>query len=162
VLLLVGVAIPSRAQVSSLTISPGTVTFATPTVADYNLGYLCAGTVGYSVTATTNTYRTDTLFVRATATSIPSDVAGVTKVIGDLQFNTSTVGCGATTGWAPVPPSTAAPARVWSARIRNTTVSGSVYFRLLLTWTTDRGGATYTLPDLRFFLNRSQTVPPLP
>lgn len=168
VLVLVSVAGASRtaaAQVTSLTLSPSALTFATPLIADYTAGYVCAGSIRMTLTADNQAKRYDTVFVRLTTTAaMPSTVAGVTKALADFQFTTNIAGCSApTASWAAVPTQTSAPALVlMGVKYKNTTVTGTVYFRLVLSWATDRGGATYTLPNVRFFLNRNQTIPAAP
>jgi hypothetical protein len=155
---------PAHAQRTTLTLSSTTLTFATPTIADFTAGYICAGAITVSGTAD-NTTHTDTLFLRAVTalTTIPSTVVGETKLLSDFQFNMDAAGCAATSPWTSLPPQTAAPAIAYvTGPYRNTTVSGPVYFRLVLDWASDRGGATYTLPAVRFFVNRSLTIPPPP
>ena len=157
-----GFAIEAHAQSSILTIS-GAPTAATPAIANYTAGYVCAGSVNWSASRSTGNNRTDTVFVRiASATAMPSTVVGVTKALTDFEYNTSALGCAATTGWASVPAQGAAPALLGFGTYRLTPISGTVYFRLLLSWTKDRGGATFTLPGLRFFLNRDTTIPAPP
>lgn len=153
------VAPAARAQSSILTIS-GAPSAATPTIADYTAGYVCAGSVTWTASRSAGNNRTDTVFVRlSTSAAMTSTVAGVTKALSDFQYNTSGTGCAATTGWTAVP---AYPTLVMlgSGTYKTTPITGTVYFRLLLDWTKDRGGATFTLPSLDFFLNRSQTSPP--
>ena len=154
----------ARAQKTTLTMSSTTITFATPTVADYTAGYLCAGVVLFSGTAD-NTTHTDSLFVRAITplTTLPSTVAGETKLLSDFQFNIDPAGCGATSTWTSIPAQLSTPALVYvTPPYRSQTLTGPVYFRLLVTWASDLGGATYTLPSLRWFLNRPTTIPPPP
>jgi hypothetical protein len=149
----------AHAQSTILTIS-GAPVAATPTIADYQAGYICAGSVTWTTARNTGNNRTDTVFVRlSSSTAMPSTVAGVTKALSDFQYNTAGTGCGATTGWTAVP---AYPtlAMLGSGTYKSPGITGTIYFRLLLDWTKDRGGATFTLPSLDFFLNRSQTSPP--
>lgn len=161
--LVLSVSRAASGQITSLTLSPGALSIATPVIADYTAGYVCAGSVGVTLTADA-IKRTDTVFIRlTTVVPMPSTVAGVTKALADFQFNTSAVGCTAATGWAAVPAQTSAPAQVLVAtRYQSTTATATVYFRLALAWTQDRGGATFTLPNVRFFLNRNQTIPAAP
>ena len=154
----------AAAQTTSLTLSPSALSFATPLIADYNAGYVCAGSVGLTLLAGA-TKRTDTVFVRlTTVAAMPSTVAGVTKALADFQYTTDVAGCSAATGlWASVPTQTSAPALLLvGTAYKSTTITGTVYFRLLLSWASDRGGATYPLPGLRFFVNRNQTIPAAP
>ena len=166
-LLLAGVAFavpPAMAQQTTFTMSSTTITFATPTVADYTAGYLCAGAIGFSGAADRRPH-TDSLFVRATTplTTLPSTIPGATKQLSDFQFNIDPAGCGATSTWTSIPPQSSAPALVYvTGKYRNQTITGTVYVRLLVTWASDLGGATYTLPSLRWFLNRPTTIPPPP
>jgi hypothetical protein len=166
VLLVLLVLLPVRAnaQRTVLAMSTSTVTFATPTIADFNTGYLCAGMVTFSGTAD-NTTHSDTLFVRAGTplTTLTSTVAGETKLLSDYQFNIDPAGCAATSTWTSIPSQLSAPAMVYvTGPYRNQTLAGPVYFRLLVTWASDLGGATYTLPALRWFVNRPLTIPPPP
>ena len=157
-----GFALEAHAQSSILTIS-GAPSAATPGIADYTAGYVCAGSVNWSASRSTGNLRIDTVFVRiASAAAMPSTVIGITKALADFQFNTSALGCAATTGWAGVPAQGSAPALLGFGTYKNTPISGTVFFRLLLSWTKDRGGATFTLPALRFFLNRDTTIPAPP
>jgi len=159
---LLGVPLPLCAQTTTLTVSSTTLTYASPAVADYTAGFICAGSVTVTATAAA-TSRRDSLFVRLTsAAAIPSNVAGVTKALSDFQWNTNAAGCAATTGWAAVPGQTSAPALLGFMTYVNASFNRQVFFRLLLNWATDRGGATYTLPNLRFFVNRPTTIPAPP
>lgn len=157
-----GFALEAHAQSSILTVS-GAPAAATPGISDYTAGYICAGSVNWSASRSAGNNRTDTVFVRITSlTAMPSTIAGVTKALADFQYNTSALGCAATTGWASVPTQASAPAELGFGTYKNTPITGTVYFRLLLSWTKDRGGATFTLPGLRFFLNRDTTIPAPP
>lgn len=157
-----GFALEAHAQSSILTVS-GAPAAATPGIADYTAGYICAGSVNWSASRSGGNNRTDTVFVRiASLTAMPSTVAGVTKALADFQYNTSALGCAASTGWVAVPTQGSAPAALGFGTYKLTPITGTVYFRLLLSWTKDRGGATFTLPALRFFLNRDTTIPAPP
>lgn len=153
-LVLLACAAPAAgAQSSTLTIS-GAPSAPTPTIADYTAGYVCAGSVSWTAAKNLGNNRTDTVFVRiASTTPMPSTVAGVTKALVDFEYNTSASGCAATTGWAAVPTAPSV-AMLGSGTYKNTPITGTVWFRLLLDWTKDRGGATFTLPPLDFLLNR--------
>ena len=158
-----GCLLPHRAaaQTTTLTLSGSTLTAATPAVADYTNGYVCLGTI--TATATTSgaaKAQRDTLFIRlTTALGFPASDGGTAKAASDFVWNTNAAGCAATSGWAAVPISTAVPARVIASTAQNgfTTI---IYFRLALSWTLDRGGITYTLPGVKFYVNRSTTNPP--
>src|SRR5476651_503889 len=159
---MLSLAAPLCAQSTTLTVSSTTLTYVSPVVADYTAGFICAGSVTVTATAAA-TSRRDSLFVRLTsAAAIPSNVAGVTKALADYQWNTNAAGCTATTGWAAVPGQTSAPALLGFMTYVNTSFNRQVFFRLLLNWATDRGGATYTLPNLRFFVNRPTAIPAPP
>lgn len=155
VVLLACAAPRAHAQSTTLSVS-GAPSVATPSITDYTNGYICAGPVSWTATAGTGKNqgkRTDSVFVRLdTSTPMPATVGGA-KALADFQFNTSTSGCNATSGWVAVPPLTSTPAPVGGSVNYNTSFSGTVYFRLVLDWTRDRGGATYKLPPVDFLLN---------
>jgi hypothetical protein len=147
------------AQATTLMVTPGTLTFATPSVADFGNGYICAGSITVSTSQASGGPRNDSIFVRATTVGpIPSSPAGSTKPLSDFQWTRSAAGCAATdVNWTSLPASNSAPAFVM---VNATPFSTTIYFRLKLGWASDKGGVTYVLPDVTVFCNRSQTIPP--
>lgn len=142
----------ARAQSTTLAITSGAITAATPTITDYTNGYVCAGSVTWTATPI-GKKRSDTVFVRlTTSVPMPATVGGA-KALADFEYNTSASGCAATTGWSPVPLLTATPAPVGGIFNSNAIFRGTTWFRLRLDWTKDLGGATYTLPAVDFLLN---------
>lgn len=159
IVLLACAAPAARAQSTILTIS-GAPVAATPTIADYQAGSVCAGSVQWTAAVSKGGKRTDSVFVRLDSSAAMPATVGSPKALADFQYNTNAAGCAAASGWSAIPPRTAAPALLGVGVQYTTSFSGTVYFRLLLSWTADRGGATYTLPPVDFFVNRSTTVPP--
>lgn len=164
-LAIVGLFLAGRAdaQVATLTLNGSTLTAATPAVADYTAGYVCLGSIKATVTTTGEAKAArDSVFIRLlTAVDFPvSPATGTAKKIADFVWTTNAAGCAASTSaWAPVPASTSIPAEV-GASASNTGVAVTVYFRLSLTWKLDAAPYTYTLPGVKFFVNRSATNPP--
>src|SRR5436305_3653581 len=75
-------ATPLAAQKTSLTVGSGTVTFPTPTAADYINGFVDAPTgVTVSLNATNGGSRTATVSIRSSSANL-----GNGKVIGDLEW----------------------------------------------------------------------------
>jgi hypothetical protein len=164
-LAIIGLLLAGRAdaQIATLTLSGSTLTAATPTVADYLAGYVCLGSITATVTTTgeAKTAR-DSVFIRLlTAVDFPvSPATGTAKKIADFMWSTNAAGCSASaSAWASVPASTAIPAMI-GASTSNTGLVATVYFRLALTWKLDAAPFTYTLPGVKFFVNRSATNPP--
>ena len=157
---LVACAAPAaHAQQTTLTLT-GAPTANTPTISDYTNGYICAGSVQWTAAVFKGGKRTDSVFVRLDSSAAMPATAGSPKALSDFQYNTNAAGCSAASGWSAVPPRSSAPALLGFATQYNSSFSGTVYFRLLLSWTKDLGGATYTLPPVDFFVNRSTTTPP--
>jgi hypothetical protein len=144
-------------QKSDLTIASG-LSFPTPSIADYNRGYVCAGTVLVTDAINKGASVNDGIYVRSTAsvmTSTPTPT--YTIPVTDLQFTTSVTGCSAASAWTSVPVATSPPALMVTGA---TPFSATVYFRVLLSWTGDPGGVSYDIPDLRFWVNLPSANPP--
>jgi hypothetical protein len=147
VLALVAAASPLAAQKTSLAVSGGTITFPAPTAADYIAGWVNSATgVTFTVNSTNGVQRTTTVSIRATSANL-----GNGKVIGDLQWRRSDLAA-----WSSI---TAADAQVEQRIVVNKGLndpwSNTIFFRMLLNWTTD-GPATYTAD---YQITLSQTVP---
>src|SRR5687767_4316168 len=88
----------AQGQRSRLTVS-GSIALASPaTIANYNTGYICAGSIVATVTVTTpspNTVRTDAIYVRANGPV----TGGAMNKLSDFQWTTNPAGCSAATGW---------------------------------------------------------------
>lgn len=154
--LLLGVALPAVAGAqtgsTTLTLTPSLLTFASPTAADYAKGYVCAGSISASLAHGTGGIPNDALLIRLTqATDIQSNTGGVTKPLADFQYSTNSDATCATGTWQSVPASTATPATVHAAA--HAPYTQIIYFRLKLSWTTDRGGVTYSLPGVNVMIN---------
>lgn len=143
-------ATPAAAQNprTDLTLAGATITFPAPTANDYVAGFVNSATgVTFTVDATTgNQPHTTTILIRATSASL-----GGGKVIGDLQWRRSDLAI-----WTSI---TATNAQIEQrAQVRNVLNdpwSNTVFFRLLLNWTTD-APATYAA---NYEITLSQTVP---
>jgi len=143
-------AMPAGAQTerTRLTLTGGTVTFPAPTANDYVAGFLNSATgVTFTLDATNgNQPRTTTVLIRATSASL-----GGGKVIGDLQWRRSDLAV-----WTSITATDAQiEQRAQVRKILNDPWSNTVFFRLLLNWTTD-APATYTA---NYEITLSQTVP---
>lgn len=150
-------ALAQNNQRSDLSVASA-LSLSTPTIADYNAGYLCIGSVVVTAAINKGASVTDGIYVRSAATTISSTpVPSYSIPVSDLQFTTSASGCSAASTWSNVPVATSPPALVYSD---DTPFTVTVYFRLLLSWTTDRGGVTYSIPDLRFWDNLPSANPP--
>lgn len=141
---------PSAAQNprTDLTLAGATITFPAPTANDYVAGFVNSTTgVTFTVNATNgNQSHTTTILIRATSASL-----GGGKVIGDLQWRRSDL-----PGWTSI---TATDAQV-EQRVQvlnglNDPWSNTIFFRMLLNWTTD-APATYSA---NYQITLSQTVP---
>jgi hypothetical protein len=146
-LALVLCASPLAAQKSVLTLAGGTITFNAPTAADFIAGYIDSPTgVTFTVNAQTGTSRTTTISVRSTSASL-----GGGKVIGDLQWRRSDLAT-----WNSITLTDAqVEQRIVVKGVLNDPWSNTIFFRMLLTWTTD-APATYTG---NYQVTLSQTVP---
>ena len=147
---LAAAAAPAAAQFpkTQLSLAGATITFPAPTANDYFAGFVNSTTgVTFTVNATAGSQpHTTTILIRATSASL-----GGGKVIGDLQWRRSDLAT-----WTAI---TATDAQVEQrAQVRNILNdpwSNTVFFRLLLNWTTD-APATYTA---NYEITLSQTVP---
>ena len=146
-LALVLCASPLAAQKTILTLTGATITFNAPTAADYIAGYIDSPTgVTFTLSAQTGASRTTTVSVRSTSASL-----GGGKVIGDLRWRRSDLAA-----WNSMTLTDAqVEQRVQVRNGANDPWSNTVFFRMLLNWTTDPP-ATYSA-NYQFTL--SQTVP---
>jgi hypothetical protein len=140
------------AQSTTLTLTSNLLSFATPTLTDYAAGYVCAGAVTASLAKTSGANHNDALLIRlGQATPIASTPAGFDKPLADFQYSTDSDPTCSTGTWASVPASNATGATVHaSARVPYTQI---IYFRLKVSWTTDRGGESYALPAVNVYVN---------
>jgi hypothetical protein len=146
-LALVLFASPLAAQKTILTLTGGTITFAAPTAADYIAGHIDSGTgVTFTLNAQTGASRTTTVSVR----SISANLGGG-KVIGDLQWRRSDLAT-----WNSITLTDAqVEQRVQVKNGANDPWSNTIFFRMVLNWTTD-APATYSGT---YQITLSQTVP---
>lgn len=140
-------ATPATAQKTILTLTGATVTFPAPTAADYAAGFVDAGTgVAFTINAQTGTLRTTTVAIRSSSANL-----GGGKVLGDLQWRRSDLAV-----WNSITLTDAqVEQRIVIRGASNDTWSNTIFFRLLLSWTTD-APATYTA---NYVITLSQTVP---
>ena len=133
-LALVFFASPLAAQKTSLTLANATVTFLAPTAADYVAGFVTAGTpVTFTLASNGGGggARTTTVLIRATSASL-----GGGKVIGDLQWRRSDLSTWNSIGSTDVQ----IEQRVLVKGGTNDPWSNTIFFRMLLSWTTDAPG----------------------
>jgi hypothetical protein len=138
---------PLAAQKTILTVTGGTVNFAAPTAADYIAGFLNSATgATFTLSAQTGTSRTTTVSIRSLSASL-----GNGKVIGDLQWRRSDLAT-----WNSITLTDAqVEQRVQVRGVLNDPWTNTIFFRMVLTWTTD-APATYTG---NYQITLSQTVP---
>jgi hypothetical protein len=138
---------PLAAQRTNLTLAGGTVTFAAPTAADYDAGFIDSPTgVTFTVDAQTGTLRTTTISIRSTSASLGSG-----KVIGDLHWRRSDLAT-----WSSMTLTDAqVEQRIVVRNVSNDPWGNTIFFRMLLSWTSD-GPATYSAD---YQITLSQTVP---
>ena len=138
---------PLVAQRTTLTLSNGTVTFPAPTATDYINGFVDAATgVTFTVNSVNGVQRTTTVSIRSTSASL-----GGGKVIGDLQWRRSDLAT-----WNSVTLTDAQlEQRIVVNKGLNDPWSNTIFFRMLLQWTTDAPG-TYSA---NYQITLSQTVP---
>jgi hypothetical protein len=142
---------PSTAQGNprtDLTLAGGTISFPAPTANDYVAGFVNSTSgVTFTVDASAgNQSHTTTILIRATSASL-----GGGKLIGDLQWRRSDL-----TTWTSISPTDAqVEQRVQVRNGLNDPWSNTIFFRLLLNWTTD-APATYSA---NYQVTLSQTVP---
>jgi hypothetical protein len=146
-LALVLFAFPLAAQKTSLALTSGAVTFPAPTAADYINGYVDAPTgMTFTINSTNGPQRTTTVSIR----SISANLGGG-KVIADLQWRRSDLAT-----WNSIALTDAqVEQRVVVNKGLNDPWSNTVFFRMLLNWTTD-APATYSGT---YQITLSQTVP---
>ena len=143
-------AAPAAAQNprTDLSLTGGTITFPAPTANDYVAGFVNSTTgATFTVDAVNgNVSHTTTVLIRATSASL-----GGGKVIGDLQWRRSDLAI-----WTSITVTNAQiEQRVQVRNVLNDPWSNTVFFRLLLNWTTD-APATYSA---NYQITLSQTVP---
>jgi hypothetical protein len=138
---------PLEAQRTILTLTSGTIAFAPPTATDYDAGYTDSPTgVAFAVNAQTGTNRTTTISIRSTSASLGSG-----KAIGELQWRRSDLAV-----WNSITLTDAqVEQRVQVRNGLNDPWGNTIFFRMLLNWTTDPP-ATYTG---NYVITLSQTVP---
>ena len=146
-LALVLCASPLAAQKTNLTLTGATITFNAPTAADYIAGHIDSPTgVIFTLNAQTGASRTTTVSIRSTSASL-----GGGKVIGDLQWRRSDLAA-----WNSMTLTDAqVEQRVQVRNGANDPWSNTIFFRMLLNWTTD-APATYSG---NYQITLSQTVP---
>lgn len=133
---------------TDLNVAGGTITFPAPTAADFVNGYVDSGTgATFTVDATNgNQSHTTTILIRATSASL-----GGAKVIGDLQWRRSDLAT-----WNSITGTDVqVEQRVQVRNGQNDPWSNTIFFRMVLNWTTD-GPATYSA---NYQITLSQTVP---
>ena len=138
---------PLAAQKTSLALGNGTVTFPAPTAADYINGFVDAATgATFTINSINGAQRTTTVSIRSTSASL-----GGGKVIGDLQWRRSDLAT-----WNSITLTDAqVEQRVVVNKGLNDPWSNTIFFRMILTWTTD-APATYSG---NYQITLSQTVP---
>jgi len=139
---------PLAAQKTSLTLGNATVTFPAPTATDYVNGFVNAATgVSYTLSATQgNISHTTTVSIRSTSANL-----GGGKVIADLQWRRSDLAT-----WNSISLTDAqVEQKIMVRNVLNDPWSNTIFFRMILHWTTDAPG-TYSA---NYQLTLSQTVP---
>ena len=138
---------PLAAQKTILTVAGGTINFAAPTAADYIAGFVNSATgATFTLNAQTGASRTTTVSIRSLSASL-----GNGKVIGDLQWRRSDLAT-----WNSITLTDAqVEQRVQVRNGLNDPWSNTIFFRMVLTWTTD-APATYSG---NYQITLSQTVP---
>jgi hypothetical protein len=135
---------PLAAQKATLTLTNATITFPTPTAADYINGYVDATGVTFNLVATAGGSRTTTVLIRATSASL-----GGGKVLGDLKWRRSDLA----TWNAITSTDVQVEQRVMAKNGANDPWGNTILFRMLLSWATDAPG-TYTA---NYVITLSQT-----
>ena len=142
----------THAQASQLTVT-GSLALSSPaTIADYDRGYICAGSVVATVTIVTpapNTARTDAIHVHADG---PVS-GGAANKLSDFQWTTNAAGCAATTGWTGLTQTKAFVAQGTASGNGTTVVNRTIYFRMTLAWGRDAGNSSLTIPRVIVTLN---------
>jgi hypothetical protein len=146
-LALVLFASPVAAQKTILTLAGSAITFPTPAAADYIAGFVDAATgVTFTLNAQTGTARTTTIAIRSSSTDL-----GGGKVLGNLQWRRSDLAT-----WNSITLiDSQVEQRVLIRGVSNDPWSNTIFFRMLLSWTTD-APATYSA---NYVITLSQTVP---
>lgn len=146
-LALVLFASPLAAQKTSLTLASGAVTFPAPTAADFINGYVDAPTgVTFTINSVNGVERTTTVSIR----SISANLGGG-KAIADLEWRRSDLAT-----WSSITLTDAqVEQRIVINKGLNDPWSNTIFFRMLLNWTTD-APATYSGT---YQITLSQTVP---
>jgi hypothetical protein len=135
---------PVAAQKTTLTVTNATITFPTPTATDYINGYVDATGVTFTLDATSGASRTATVLIRASSASL-----GGGKVLGDLKWRRSDLA----TWNAITSTDVQVEQRVMVKNVSNDPWGNTIFFRMLLNWTTDAPG-TYTA---NYVITLSQT-----
>jgi len=135
------------AQRTILTVAGGTVTFPAPTAADFDAGYIDSPTgAAFTINAQTGASRTTTVSISSTSATL-----GGGKVIGELQWRRSDLAV-----WNSMAVTDAqVEQRVQVRNGLNDPWNNTIFFRMLLNWTTDPP-ATYAA---NYVITLSQTVP---
>ena len=138
---------PLVAQKTTLTLTGGTITFPTPTAADYINGYVNSTTgVLYTINSVNGVNRTTTISIRTTSANL-----GGTKAIADLMWRRSDLAT-----WNSI---SLTDAQVEQKPVVNKGLndpwSNTIFFRMNLNWATD-APATYSGS---YTITLSQTVP---
>jgi hypothetical protein len=138
---------PLSAQKTTLALTGGTITFPTPTAADYINGYVNSTTgVLFTINSVSGPSRTTTVSIRTTSANL-----GGGKVIADLQWRRSDLAT-----WNSISLIDAqVEQRVVVNKGLNDPWSNTVFFRMNLNWATD-APATYSG---NYTVTLSQTVP---
>lgn len=146
-LALVLFAFPLAAQKTTVTLTSAAVTFPAPTAADYINGYVDAPTgMTFTVNSLNGLQRTTTISIR----SISANLGGG-KAIADLEWRRSDLAT-----WNSITLTDAqVEQRTVINKLLNDPWSNTIFFRMLLNWTTD-APATYSGT---YQITLSQTVP---
>jgi len=146
-LALVLFAFPLAAQKTQVTLTSAAVTFPPPTAADFINGYVDAPTgMTFTINSSSGPQRTTTISIR----SISANLGGG-KAIADLEWRRSDLAT-----WNSISLTDAqVEQRVVVNKGLNDPWSNTIFFRMLLNWTTD-APATYSGT---YQITLSQTVP---
>jgi len=146
-LALVLFASPLAAQKTTVTLTSAAVTFPAPTAADFINGYVDAPTgMTFTINSVNGVQRTTTISIR----SISANLGGG-KAIADLEWRRSDLAT-----WNSISLTDAqVEQRVVVNKGLNDPWSNTIFFRMLLNWTTD-APATYSGT---YQITLSQTVP---
>ena len=140
-------AIPLAAQKTTLALGGATITFPAPTAADYINGFVNSTTgVTFTINSVNGPNRTTTVAIRTTSPDL-----GNGKVIADFEWRRSDLAT-----WNSI---TSTATQVEQRPVVNKGLNdpgtNTVFFRMLLSWTTD-APATYSG---NYVITLSQTVP---